>query len=296
MKLTVLTPTFNRGGVLQNLYKSLNEQSCKEFEWIVVDDGSNDNTKELISKWLRESDICIRYLHKENGGKHTALNYAIKQIESELIFIVDSDDILTADAVETVLRYHRRYEDDANLCGYVFLRAYPDGKINGKEFVPDEKVASYIEARVNADDTLSDKAEVYRTKCLKEYPFPEFPGEKFLGEDIVWIRMARKYSMVHINKAIYIGNYQDDGLTKNRRAHNIKSPVGCMNRAKEFMCPELKLRYRLKATLQHIVYGKFAGINICEIIGDSPCKILTVLCILPGLAIYQKWKREFYHL
>ena len=121
---------------------------------------------------------------------------------------------------------------------------------------------SYIEARVNSDDTFVDKAEVFKTKCLKEYPFPEYPNEKFLGEDIVWIRMAKKYMMVHINKVIYIGNYQGDGLTKNRRIHNIKSPIGCMNRAKEFMCKELKIKYRVKATLQYIVYGKFAKKNV----------------------------------
>lgn len=93
-----------------------------------------------------------------------------------MTFIVDSDDILTADAVETVLRYHRRYEDETNLCGYAFLRAYPDGRVNGKEFVPDERVASYIEARINLDDTMADKAEVFKTKCLQEFPFPEYDG------------------------------------------------------------------------------------------------------------------------
>ena len=192
MRLTILTPSYNRGRVLRNLYNSLKEQSCAEFEWIVVDDGSTDNTRELVNEWIPESDFRIGYFYKENGGKHTALNYAIDKIDSELTFIVDSDDVLTPDAVETILRYHQRYEDEKQICGYAFLRAYPDGRINGKEFIPNEWVTSYIEARINSDDTMSDKAEVYRTECLKEYPFPEYPGEKFLGEDIVWIRMARK--------------------------------------------------------------------------------------------------------
>lgn len=143
----------------------------------------------------------IRYVAKENGGKHTALNLGIKTIESELTFIVDSYDVLTNDAVEIILRYHRRYGEMQNICGYAFLRAFPNGVINGKKFVSDEYVASYIEARVNSDDTLADKAEVFKTKSLKEYP-----NEKFLGEDIIWIRMAKKYMMVHINKVIYIGN------------------------------------------------------------------------------------------
>ena len=293
MTVTVLTPTFNRGRVLEKLYESLKKQTCKDFEWIIVDDGSSDNTQDIVEKWISQNEISIRYLHKENGGKHTALNYAIKQIESKLTFIVDSDDILTANAVETVLRYHRRYEDETNLCGYAFLRAYPDGKINGKEFLPDEKVASYIEARINSDDTSADKAEVFRTSCLKEFPFPEYPGEKFLGEDIVWVRMARKYMMVHVNKAIYIGNYLEDGLTKNRRLHNIKSPVGCMNRAREFMKPDINKKYQIKAALQHIIYGKFADISVAGILKDSPNKKLTVICLVPGLILQKIWKRKF---
>ena len=293
MKLTILTPTYNRVEVLPNLYESLKRQNCKEFEWVIVDDGSNDNTKNLVERWLSENKIQIRYIYKENGGKHTALNYAIKQIESELTFIVDSDDVLTADAVETILRYHRRYEDEINLCGYAFLRAYPDGKINGKEFVPDEKVASYIEARINSDDTMADKAEVFRTRCLKEFLFPEYPGERFLGEDIVWVRMARKYMMVHINKAIYIGNYLEDGLTKNRRINNIKSPIGCMNRAREFMSNDIKIKYRIKAALQHIIYGRFAKMSIVRIFNDSPDKKLTLICLIPGLFLQKIWKRRF---
>lgn len=140
MRLTILTPTYNRGGVLPQLYDSLKKQTCKDFEWVIVDDGSKDNTQEVVKAWLSDSDFSIQYFFKENGGKHTALNYAVKKIESELTFIVDSDDTLTTDAVETVLRYHKRYEDEKNICGYAFLRAYPDGSVNGKEFVPNERV------------------------------------------------------------------------------------------------------------------------------------------------------------
>lgn len=293
MKLTILTPTYNRKWVLPQLYNSLKKQTCKDFEWVIVDDGSQDNTQEVVKACLLDSNFPIRYFFKENGGKHTALNYAIKNIKSELTFIVDSDDTLTADAVETILRYHRRYEDEENICGYTFLRIFPDGKVNGKEFVPNERVASYIEARVNSDDTMADKAEVFKTVCLREFPFPEYQGERFLGEDIVWVRMARKYMMVHINKAIYIGNYQDNGLTKNRRRNNIKAPVGCMNRAREFMGSELKKKYRVKAALQYIIYGKFAGMGVTKILRESPDKKLTLMYLIPGLVLQKVWKRKF---
>lgn len=288
--ITVLTPTFNRGGRLQSLWDSLQKQTVKDFEWLVVDDGSTDGTKDLIIQLREKSDFPIRYIYKSNGGKHTALNVGIQTICSELIFIVDSDDCVTDDAVESILKIHKKYRSQNNICGYAFLRAFPDGKVNGKKFDVDEKIGSYIDVRVNGDDTGADKAEVFKTNCLKEFPFPEYPNEKFLGEDLVWVRMARKYEMVHINKAIYVGNYLEDGLTNNRRKHNIASPIGCMHRAEEFMESDLKTRYRIKGGLQYIVYGRFAGVKVVDLIRKSRHKVLATVCTPGGLFLYSRWR------
>lgn len=290
MTVTVLTPTFNRGGVLRSLWDSLQKQTVKDFEWLVVDDGSTDGTKNLITQLQENSDFPIRYIYKSNGGKHTALNVGIQTICSELTFIVDSDDCVTDDAVESILKIHKKYRLQNNICGYAFLRAFPDGKVNGKKFDVDEKIGSYIDVRVNGDDTSADKAEVFKTHCLKEFPFPEYPNEKFLGEDLVWVRMARKYQMVHINKAIYIGNYLEDGLTNNRRKHNIASPVGCMHRAEEFMESDLKTRYRIKGGLQYIVYGRFAGVKVVDLIRKSRHKVLATVCTPGGLFLHSRWR------
>ena len=291
MMITVLTPTFNREGVLRSLWDSLQKQTVKDFEWLVVDDGSTDGTKNLITQLQEKSDFPIRYIYKSNGGKHTALNVGIQTICSELTFIVDSDDCVTDDAVESILKIHKKYRSQNNICGYAFLRAFPDGKVNGKKFDVDEKIGSYIDVRVNGDDTGADKAEVFKTHCLKEFPFPEYPNEKFLGEDLVWVRMARKYEMVHINKAIYVGNYLEDGLTNNRRKHNIASPVGCMHRAEEFMESDLKTRYRIMGGLQYIVYGRFAGVKVVNLIRKSRHKILATVCIPGGLLLYARWNK-----
>ena len=291
MMITVLTPTFNRGGRLQSLWDSLQKQTVKDFEWLVVDDGSTDGTKNLITKLQEKSDFPIRYIYKSNGGKHTALNVGIQTIRSELTFIVDSDDCVTDDAVESILKIHKKYRSQNNICGYAFLRAFPDGKVNGKKFDVNEKIGSYIDVRVNGNDTGADKAEVFKTHCLKEFPFPEYPNEKFLGEDLVWVRMARKYEMVHINKAIYVGNYLEDGLTNNRRKHNIASPVGCMHRAEEFMESDLKTRYRIKGGLQYIVYGRFAGVKICDLIRKSRHKVLATVCTPGGLFLHSRWSK-----
>lgn len=276
---------------MRSLWDSLQKQTVKDFEWLVVDDGSTDGTKNLITQLQENSDFPIRYIYKSNGGKHTALNVGIQTICSELTFIVDSDDCVTDDAVESILKIHKKYRLQNNICGYAFLRAFPDGKVNGKKFDVDEKIGSYIDVRVNGDDTGADKAEVFKTHCLKEFPFPEYPNEKFLGEDLVWVKMARKYPMVHINKAIYIGNYLEDGLTNNRRKHNIASPVGCMHRAEEFMESDLKTRYRIKGGLQYIVYGRFAGVKVVDLIRKSRHKILATVCIPGGLLLYARWNK-----
>lgn len=283
-------PYLYRGG-LQSLWDSLQKQTVKDFEWLVVDDGSTDGTKDLITKLQEKSDFPIRYIYKSNGGKHTALNVGIQTICSELTFIVDSDDCVTDDAIESILKIHKKYRSQNNICGYAFLRAFPDGKVNGKKFDVNEKIGSYIDVRVNGDDTGADKAEVFKTHCLKEFPFPEYPNEKFLGEDLVWVRMARKYEMVHINKAIYVGNYLEDGLTNNRRKHNIASPVGCMHRAEEFMESDLKTRYRIKGGLQYIVYGRFAGVKICDLIRKSRHKVLATVCTPGGLFLHSRWSK-----
>ena len=293
MLVTVLTPAYNRCNELSALYRSLEEQTCKNFEWLIVDDGSTDDTQAFVEKLKARADFAIKYIYKANGGKHTAVNAGVGQIETELTFIVDSDDILTPDAIETILSYHKKYGLDEKLCGYAFLRQFTDGKVNGKLFEPDEKIGTYIACRINADDTMADKAEVFYTRCLREYPFPEFAGEHFLGEDIVWIRMALKYSMVHINHAIYVGDFADSGLTKNRRRYNINSPLGCVARAKEFMRPQLRLRYRIKGAVQYVVYGCFAGKTISGLMAETPYRLLTACCILPGVAIYHKWLKEY---
>lgn len=292
--LTIMTATYNRGGGgLTTLYNSLKKQTCKDFIWMLVDDGSTDDTEELVKKWKNENILEIDYKKKDNGGKHTAMNYGVSQLKTILCQFVDSDDYLVEDSVDTVIKYYRKYKDDNTLCGYTFLRCFPDGVINGKKFCVDEMIASYIDARINSDDLYSDKTSVFYSFILKQYPFPEIPQEKFLGEDVVWIRMAKKYKMVHINKVILVGEYKNDGLTNNRRANNVKSPNGCMIRANEFMCREIKLKYRIKGAIQYIIYGRFAGYRYKELYKDINDKILFVLCLIPGIVLYKKWSSDY---
>ena len=290
--ITIITPTYNRATNLGSLYQSLLVQTSNNFEWMIVDDGSTDNTDDVVSTYVAEKQVQIKYIKKENGGKHTALNVGIKTIRTPLTFIVDSDDELTDDAIETIGLYYDKYKDKG-LSGFSFLRKYPDGKINGNLFNPDEKIDTYINCRVNGNDMNSDKAEVYFTSCLKEFPFPEFEGERFLGEDVVWARMSRKYKMVHINKPIYISEYLETGLTRNRRKNNIKSPNGCMMRANEYLSNDVHFKFREKCALQYLIYGWFANKKTKELLQSSNQKWLVTLNLAPAKLVYIKWKKEF---
>ena len=254
-KITVLTPTYNRGKYLEKLYNSLRSQTNKEFTWFIIDDGSVDNTKDLVDNWIKENKINIRYEYKTNGGKHKALNVALRQINTKMTFIVDSDDWLTEDAIDIIYKYYEKYKDNNDICGFSFLRKYSNGKINGKKYQNDEQIDNYINARINAN-ILDDKAEIYYTEVLKEFPFPEFENEKFISEDVVWIPIAKKYNMVHINKAIYVGDYLEEGLTRADKKVKIKSPLGMMEHAKVLMIKECSFKSKCKGMLLYIIYRK----------------------------------------
>ena len=297
MEITIITPTYNRGENLKKLYESLLNQTNKKFKWLIVDDGSTDNTENIINYFIKQEKLHLKYIKKKNAGKHTALNLGIKQIDTELTFIVDSDDWLTEDAVETILNYHNKYKTKDNLCGYSFLRKFSNEQINGKILKKNEIIDDYINIRINGKDTNSDKAEVWKTKCLKEYYFPEFENEKFLGEDVVWIQLALKYKMVFINQAIYISEYLEDGLTNNRRKNNIKSPNGCYYRAKISIniCKKRKVnfKYFIKCLLQYQIYGKFAKKNLKQTFKECEFKIWFIILFPISFILYKKWKHDY---
>lgn len=290
--ITILTPTYNRAELLPKLYESLLGQTNPDFDWLVVDDGSTDGTSELIRGYMQEKKIRIFYERQLNAGKHTALNRGIAGIESELTFIVDSDDYLPENAVETILFYHGKYKDTPNLCGYSFLRCHSDGRVNTAYFPEDEKIDTYLHVRINGN-IGGDKAEVFFTDILKRYPFPVFDGEKYMPEDVVWMRMSGPYQMVHINKNVYICDYLEGGLTNTGRRMKIYSPKGMMLRSKIYLeDPETCFRVRVKMMLLYGIYGHFAGYDGKRLWGEAPDKLLYAVCCLPSLVFYKSWKRK----
>ena len=297
MIVTVLTPTYNRGENLKKLYSSLISQSCKSFLWMIIDDGSTDNTQEIAQEFIKQNKIKIEYYKKTNGGKHTALNFGVKKINTELTFIVDSDDWLEVNAIDTIYKYYSKYKYAKEICGYSFLRKFPDGSINGKKIKEDEIIAYYIDVRINGNDSNSDKAEVWVTNCLKEYPFPVFENEKFLGEDVIWFKLSLKYKMVFTNIPIYVSEYLEDGLTKNRRINNINSSNGCYYRSKQIIdiskIKKINIRFLIKNIIQYIVYGSFSKRCFKELYVECKRKLWFIVLYPISKIIYYKWKKEY---
>lgn len=212
-KVTVFTPTYNRAYILENLYRSLQRQTSMEFEWLIVDDGSSDGTEVLVDGWIRENNpFPIRYVRQDNGGKCRAINRGLKMAGGRLFFTVDSDDYLTDDAVEKVIRWERELPRDGNYCGYVANRGTS----------PDSTPNTILEGEYldgNAFDLYGpvdgERAFVFYTDIHRRYLYPEYPGEKFMTEAVTWNRMAHDgYKMRFYNDIIWIWEYKPDGLTR----------------------------------------------------------------------------------
>lgn len=215
IKINICTATYNRGNLLPNLYRSLINQTFKSFEWLIVDDGSSDDTKKIVENFQKENKIKIKYIYKENGGKHTALNIGIKESNSELFFIVDSDDILTENALEFIWQKWVSIDNKDEFAGISGLKGYSKSEIIGNTFEGEHLDATYIDLRF-LRNIKGDKAEVYRTDIMKKYMFPEFEGERFLTEAIVWNRISNdNFKLRWFNEIIYITEYLDGGLTDN---------------------------------------------------------------------------------
>ena len=212
--ITIFTPTFNRSQLIDKLYQSLLTQTQKNIEWLVVDDGSTDNTEKYFFALLsKQQPFPIRYLKQENGGKHRAINRGIKNANGELFFIVDSDDTLLPNAVEKINQWITTLDASHKWSGVAGLRGFTNNKVIGQQPSSDFIDAKNTERRKY--NLLGDKAEVYFTDVLKKYPFPEIPGENFISEEIVWNAIARDgYYLRWFNEIIYICDYLDGGLTK----------------------------------------------------------------------------------
>lgn len=223
MFLTIFTPTYNRAYILPNLYESLIRQDSKDFEWVIVDDGSTDTTESLVGKWIAGSDISIKYIKQENQGKHIAINTGADYAEGELFFIVDSDDSLKPNAVRAVSEFWKSH-DCTGVSGIIGYREFADGTLVGSKLPPNVRRCKLRDCGALGSD--GDKVVIYRTDVIRRYRYPKFRDERFLGESYVFNQIDDHYDMLVMNERIYSFAYQKDGLSQDFRALYRKNPLG----------------------------------------------------------------------
>lgn len=288
--VTIFTPTYNRAEYLGKLFESLKNQTNHGFKWLIIDDGSTDNTEAVVNAFSGSCDFEIEYIKKENGGKHTALNLAFKMIDSYYTFIVDSDDTLTSNAIQLI------YDNDTvvkenKLAGMCFLKGKDKNSVIGNKF-PCDGIFNDIDIRFRYKIS-GDKAEVWRTDILKEHSFPVFEGERFQGENYVWWKIAFNYDMLYINSIVYLAEYLSDGLSKSGKKLRISCPLGGMENSKVGFNKRFPLKERIKRAWLFICYGFFAKKSIPEIVKESENRRLIFPNLPFGWMLYVYWKKKY---
>lgn len=277
--LTIFTPAYNRAHTLPRTYESLCAQDCKDFIWLIVDDGSQDNTAEIVRKWQsRDSGFEIRYIYKENGGMHTAHNAAYENIDTELNTCIDSDDKLAPGAVEKILRKWEQVKD-RGYAGIMALDADFDGNVIGKGF-PADLTATTVNGYYAAGG-FGDKKLIYRTDVVRRYPpYPVFEGEKYVALAYLYRMIDQDWKLAVLNEVVCNVEYQADGHTTGMWKEYVRSPKGFAQWRKLCMQYPMSKKRMVIDCIHYVSSSLIAGNK--QFIVESPMRILTVVCIIPG--------------
>ena len=259
-KITVFTPTYNRANTIDRLYKSLLLQTFYNFEWIIIDDGSTDNTRLIVEKIIQDNKIKVKYKRVNNGGKHRAINLGVRISEGEYFFIVDSDDYLIENSLESINYWLNTLDKEEDFIGVAGKKGFDLDHEVGTSFKKEYIDCTNLEREKY--NISGDKAEVFKTQLLKRYPFPEFEGENFIAESLVWNRIANDgYKLRWFNEIIYICEYRDDGLTKMGNEKFINNFEGYVLRTKELIKYNISLKSKIMKVFKCFYIGKLKGID-----------------------------------
>jgi len=289
-KITVFTPTYNRAFILPNLYESLINQTSKDFEWLIIDDGSIDNTKEIVQDWINQEKIPIRYIYQKNMGMVAAHNTAHYNINTELNVCIDSDDYMPNNGIEIILREWQK-KDSNSLMGLVGLDAYQSGEIIGTKLPSNIETATFSEL-IFKYKVRGDKKYVLRTELIKKHlPYPYIVGEKFPAPSYIYLKLESDYKLLLINEVLCIVEYLPSGNSMNKVKQYKESP----NAFALYRIAKMEHAYNYKDEFRnavHYVSSKLFG-NRKDIIKDSPKKLTTLLAFPFGviLHIYLKNKK-----
>ena len=287
--LTIFTPAYNRAHTLPRTYESLRNQTCKDFIWLVVDDGSADNTRELVSLWMEaEKEFDIQYLYKANGGMHTAHNTAYENIHTELNTCIDSDDMMSSNAVELILKKWNEVKDKG-YAGIIGLDSDLEGNIIGKGFpagLQETTLCGYY-----ASGGQGDKKLVYRTDIINKYPpYPVFEGEKYVALGYKYRLIDQDYKLAVLDEVLVNVDYQPDGSSATMFKQYMKYPQGFAFWRKVCMQYPESIR-RIPIDCMHYVSSSLISGNK-HYIKESPRKVMTVLMIPAGYLLTWYIKRR----
>lgn len=278
--LTVFTPAFNRSQTLPRTYESLKRQECKDFVWLIVDDGSSDNTRELVEGWVgEEKSFEIRYIYKENGGMHSAHNVAYRNIDTLLNTCIDSDDELSEGSVKKIIDKWNEIKDK-NYAGIIALDVDMNtGKVIGNGFPENMKettVSGYYEAGGKGDKKL-----IYRTEVINKYPeYPEYEGEKYFSLAYKYLLIDQDYKMAVLNEPVCNVEYQPDGSSNTMFRQYLKNPKGWAFWRTIRMKYDKSFKRRVMDCIHYCSSAKMADLK--SYIKDSPYPLLTILCTPAG--------------
>ncbi|MPQ42296.1 glycosyltransferase family 2 protein [Clostridium tarantellae] len=281
--LTIFTPTYNRAYTLHKCYESLKKQSCKDFIWLIIDDGSSDNTKELVQIWIEDNEIEIKYFYQKNQGMHGAHNTAYELIQTELNTCIDSDDYMPDDAVEKILSFWKNTKS-SNIAGIVALDAYKNGNIIGDNFPENLKRTTLFDI-YQKHKLTGDKKLIYRTELTKKYPYPNFEGEKYVSLGYKYAKIDLEYELATMNEVVCIVEYMEDGSSKNMLKQYRKNPKGfAFIRVDNLKNPKASFKFKFKECIHYVSSSLIAKNK--NFLSETPCKLLTVLAMPMGILLY----------
>lgn len=262
MLISIFTPTYNRSHLLKDLYESLKNQTSKDFEWLIIDDGSTDNTSEVVNNFINQNCLKIQYIKVKNGGKHRTINLAADYCTGDYIFIVDNDDTLIPTAIEIGKNYISKLSEDC--AGVVFRLMYKDGRLVGKKLPFYEKICSYLDIRYKYGYNVDFK-EFTKVEILKNYKYPEYDGENFCSEALVWNRISDKYKFIFVDEPIYVCEYLEGGLSSNIIQNRRRSSSYAMDIYKDLSIRfNVPYHIRLKSFLNYWRFGFFNSKSFLE--------------------------------
>ncbi len=281
--ITVFTPTYNRAYCLDQCYQSLIRQTNQDFLWLIIDDGSSDNTEELVNSWIAENKIAIQYHFQENLGMHGGHNAAYRLIETELNVCIDSDDFMPDDAIEKILANWEKIKGNDKFAGLVGLDANTKGDIIGTK-IPDHLTETRLYDLYHKHGVLGDKKLVFRTEVVKKYPpYPIFEGERFVPLGYLYQLIDQDYKLLPVNEVFCIVEYLTDGSSMNMLKQYRRHPNGFAFSRKSRMKLGESFKERFKNAIHYVSCALFT--KNASFLAESPRKLITFLAIPFGVAL-----------